>query len=141
MVVVWNTDAVRDSLAALEEDFARLRDFGPGHAFYRMARSACVKDFEVVSEQCARLLQKRIRGFFFTHREADQLNVKDVFRHAVKHAVISGDACERWLRYRDLRNDSAHEYGETYAEQVLAVLPAFIEDAQALERAIAQAGQ
>ena len=70
--------------------------------------------------------------WFATHRQADRLTFKDVFRHAAKHALIPADACERWLRYRDNRNTTAHDYGERFAEATLKLLPAFIADANAL---------
>ena len=46
---------------------------------------------------------------------------------------------ERWLRYRDNRNDTAHDYGEDFAETTLKLLPAFIEDAKTLTGMIEQA--
>ena len=91
-----------------------------------------VKQFELVLEQSGRLLQKRLRPWFASHRQADRLTFKDVFRHAAKHALIPADACERWLRYRDNRNTTAHDYGERFAEATLKLLPAFIADANAL---------
>lgn len=42
------------------------------------------------------------------------------------------ESTERWLGYRDLRNDTAHEYGEKFAEDTLKQLPLFIEDAKLL---------
>lgn len=41
-------------------------------------------------------------------------------------------ACERWLTYRDTRNETAHDYGEILAESTLELLPGFIADARAL---------
>ena len=42
------------------------------------------------------------------------------------------EAVERWLRYRDNRNDTAHNYGEDFAEATLKLLPAFVADAKTL---------
>ena len=51
--------------------------------------------------------------------------------------MITADECECWLHYRDYRNEAGHRYGENYAEEVLAALPAFfIEEAKALSRTI-----
>ena len=63
---------------------------------------------------------------------------KNIFRHAAKHTLITGDECERWLHYRDCRNNSVYLYGEDYAEEMLAALPTFVTDAQAVSRAIQQ---
>ena len=36
------------------------------------------------------------------------------------------EACERWLAYRDNRNDTAHNYGEEFAEDASAAGAHFI---------------
>ena len=45
---------------------------------------------------------------------------------------MAPDTVERWLKYRDNRNDTAHNYGEDFAETTLKLLPAFVADAKAL---------
>ena len=66
------------------------------------------------------------------------MTFKNVFRHAARHDLISLEACERWFAYRDNRNDTAHNYGEDFAETTLRLLPDFITDARELARVIAQ---
>jgi len=95
-------------------------------------RSACVREFELVLEQSGKLLRKRLATFFASNRQADRLTFKDLFRHAAKHALIDPETVEHWLRYRDNRNDTAHNYGEAFAEATLWHLPAFLADAKAL---------
>ena len=73
-----------------------------------------------------------IEAWFASNREADRLAFKDVFRHAAKHGLIPADACERWLEYRDNRNDTAHDYGRGFAEATLKLLPRFVDDAREL---------
>ena len=104
-----------------------------------MFRSACVKEFEIILEQSGSLLRKRLRPYFASNRQADTLVFKDVFRYAVRHGLISMDACERWLEYRDHRNETAHLYGEEFAETTLVLVPQFIADAEELERVISEA--
>ncbi len=45
---------------------------------------------------------------------------------------------EHWLRYRDNRNDTAHNYGEKFAEETLNLLPDFILDAREMARVLAE---
>lgn len=40
---------------------------------------------------------------------------------------------ERWFAYRDNRNDTAHDYGEGFANETMKLLPAFIIDVRTLE--------
>ena len=99
---------------------------------YDIYRAACVKEFELVLEQSGKLLRKRLAAYFSNNRQADRLPLKDLFRHAAKHGLMDVEATERWLAYRDNRNDTAHDYGEDFAEQTLKLLPAFIADAKVL---------
>ena len=94
--------------------------------------AACVKEFELVLEQSGKLLRRRLAPFFPSNKQADYLAFKDLFRHAAKHGLIEPDAVERWLAYRDNRSDTAHDYGENFAEETLKLLPTFVVDTKAL---------
>lgn len=63
---------------------------------------------------------------------------KDIFRQAAKQGLITLDEAERWLVYRDNRNDTAHDYGEGFANQTLLLLPQFIQDARRINAVIQQ---
>ena len=130
-------------LDTLERALDGLRRHGPDDddALHEVFRAACVKEFELAPEQSGKLLKKRLRPWFASHRQADRLAFKDVFRHAAKHGLIDADACERWLRYRDNRNDAAHDYGAGFAEATLKLLPGFLADARALADVIGAAGE
>ena len=134
-----DTDYLNRCIQTLESAFDALQKCEPGEMMYDIYRVACVKEFELVLEQSGSLLKKRLRLYFASNRQADRLPFKDIFRHAAKHDLISIDVCERWLEYRDNRNDTAHRYGERYAETTLDILPAFIADARDLSRIISEA--
>ena len=136
-----NTDFLARCINTLESAFEQLQQREPSDAFYDIFRAASVKEFEIVLEQSGSLLKKRLRPFFASNRQADRLTFKNAFRHAAKHDLIPVATCERWLTYRDNRNDTAHDYDEQFAETTLKLLPDFIEDARALERVIAEGGE
>ena len=52
--------------------------------------------------------------------------------------VVNGAEVERWFGYRDNRNQTAHEYGEAFAEHTLSLLPAFLDDVARLAEALEQ---
>ena len=133
-----NTDFLVRCINTLESAFEHLQQRQPSDELYDIFRAASVKEFEIVLEQSGKLLTKRLRPYFASNRQADKLTFKNVFRHAVKHDLITVDACERWLTYRDNRNDTAHDYGEQFAETTLKLLPSFINDARDLARIIAE---
>ena len=103
---------------------------------YDMYRSACVKEFEIILEQSGKLLKKALKPYFHSSKEADRLYFKDIFRHAANHSLITIEQAERWLKYRDNRNNTAHDYGEGFAEQTIVLLPQFIVDADSVIQAI-----
>ena len=130
-----DTTFLRRCIASLEravQEIERLDD--SEDVLYEIYRAACVKEFEFVLEQSGKLLA----AYFASNRQADRLTFKDLFRHAARHDLIDTDAVERWLRYRDNRNDTAHDYGEDFAETTFKLLSAVVGDAKALANIIEQ---
>ena len=135
-----DTTFLRRCIGALEYAFGEISEHGEAEDFVcDIYRAACVKEFELVLGQGGKLLHKRLTAYFANNRQADRLNFKDLFRHAARHDLMGIEAVERWLGYRDLRNDTAHDYGEKFAEATLKLLPTFIVDAKALTDMIEQA--
>ena len=135
-----NTDFLIRCINTLESAFNQLQQREPSDELYDIFRAASVKEFEIVLEQSGSLLKKRLKPYFATNRQADRLTFKNAFRHAAQHDLITVTACERWLVYRDNRNDTAHDYGEEFAETTLKLLPSFITDARDLARVLAEGG-
>ena len=130
------TGNLRRCIRILESAYESLQERAADEVLHDIFRAACVKEFELVLEQSGKLLRKKLRPWFASNRQVDRLVFKDVFRHAAKHGLIPADAAERWLEYRDNRNDTAHDYGAGFADATLKLLPQFIVDAQALADAI-----
>lgn len=128
-----DTTFLRRCISALELAFGEISKLQESNeVFYDIYRAACVKEFELVLEQSGKLIKKRLTAYFSSNRQVDRLVFKDLFRHAAKHGLMKAEAVERWLRYRDNRNDTAHDYGKDFAEATLKLLPEFIMDAKAL---------
>ncbi|MCX6352501.1 MAG: nucleotidyltransferase substrate binding protein [Bacteroidetes bacterium] len=125
-------------IQTLDRAMALLKESNPENIDYDMYRSACIKEFEIILEQSGKLLRKALKPYFHSSNAVDQLVFKDVFRNAVLRNMITDEACERWLQYRDNRNSTAHNYGENFAEETLILLPKFIIDATDLARIIQQ---
>ena len=135
-----DTTFLRRCIASLERAVAEIERMDDREdVLCDIYRAACVKEFEIVLEQSGKLLRKRLAAYFASNRQADRLVFKDLFRHAARHDLVDCNTVERWLRYRDNRNDTAHDYGEKFAEATLKLLPAFIADANALADMIERA--
>lgn len=131
-----NTDYFSRCIATLERAQTGLSQHDGDPAMYDIYRAACVKEFEIILEQSGKLLKKCLKPYFASPKLVDNLNFKDVFRHAAKVGLISLEESERWLNYRDNRNDTAHDYGEGFADETLGLLPQFIIDAYQLNQVI-----
>ena len=136
MTMPINTSFLTRCINTLDAAYNQLQRHKPTDSFYDIFRAASVKEFELVLELSGSLLKKRLRPYRASNRQADRLTFKNAFRHAAKHGLISTEACERWLSYRDNRNDTAHDYGEAFAETTLKLLPNFIADARVLKQTI-----
>ena len=123
-------------ITTLDKAHGLLLKAKPENIDYDMYRSACIKEFEIILEQSGKLLRKVLKPYFHTSKEADKLYFKDLFRHAVLRSIITAETCERWLEYRDNRNNTAHDYGVNFAEETLVLLPQFILDATSLAKTI-----
>ena len=135
-----STEHITRCIQTLRTAWDGLERHDAGDVMCEIYRAACVKEFELVQEQSGRLLRTKLRPYFASDRQADQLTFNDIFRYVAKHGLISGDSCERWLEYRAERNATAYEYGEQFAEKTLEILPQFVADAEELVDAIGRAG-
>ena len=122
------TEYYERCIRTLQNAFTLLNKANPDTIDYDMYRSACIKEFEIILEQSGKLLRKVLEPYFHSSKEVDKLYFKDLFRHAVLRSLITDEVCERWLEYRDNRNNTAHDYGVNFAKETLILLPSFIAD-------------
>ncbi len=130
--VPLNTAHLARCVRTLESALVMLARSPSNSVEYEVFRNAAIKGFELSLETAAKLLRKSLKPYFSTSGAVDRLTFKDVFRHAARHGLMSVEEVERWFAYRDNRNDTAHDYGERFAEETLTLLPGFVEDATRL---------
>ena len=116
-------------IETLEKAYKLLLTASEGSIDYEMYRNSLVKGFELTLEQSGKLLRKRLTPYFATKKAVDQLTFKDLFRYALKHSLLTEDETQRWFKYRDNRNNTAHDYGKSFAEETLSLIDDFIKDA------------
>lgn len=103
---------------------------------FDLYRNAAIKSFELSLETAGKLLRKALKAYGGAPREVDKLVFNDVLRHAGKHGLMDVPAVERWLSYRANRNNTAHDYGQGFANDTLKLLPTYLNDVRALAPAI-----
>ena len=90
-----NVHYFRRCIEVLDTAYEHLQKQDSDDIAHDIFRAACVKEFELVLGQSGKLLKMFLRSWFVNHQQVEKLVFKDVFRSAVKHSLITMDACER----------------------------------------------
>ena len=112
-----NTEYLEQDIAVLLKSYSLIKTVEEGSIEYEMYRNSLVKVFEMTLEQSGKLLRKKLTPFFATKKAVDSLTFKDLFRYALRHSLLEESEVNRWFKYRDNRNNTAHDYGRAFAEQ------------------------
>lgn len=131
-----NTEYLQKCIDTLERSYQMLLSAEEGTIDHELYRNSLVKTFEMTLEQSGRLLKKRITPYFPSKRAADMLTFKDIFRHAHKYSLLTDAETERWMKYRDNRNNTTQDYGQRFAEETLSLREDFLADAKRLKEVI-----
>jgi nucleotidyltransferase substrate binding protein (TIGR01987 family) len=133
-----NVEHLNRTVATLEQALLAIAQHpaSPDNVLFDLYRNAAIKSFELSLETAGKLLRKALKAFEATPRSVDALVFNDVLRHAGKHGVLTSAEVERWLAYRANRNNTAHDYGEGFANDTLQLLPAYLQDVRALSASL-----
>ena len=134
-----NTEYLQKYIATLKKSYEMLLQTQDGTIDYELYRNSLVKGFEMTLEQSGKLLKKLLNPYFAFKRAVDMLSFKDLFRQAHKHSLISEEETKRWMKYRDNRNSTAHDYGQAFAEETLTLVKDFLIDVENLRKVIENA--
>ena len=97
-----------------------------------MFHNAIVRGDELAQETAFKLIRKALKEFGHGGRKLNEMPVKEILRLAASHGLMTVDAVDRWFKYRDNRNNTAHDYGEIFAKETLVLNPGFLSDVTAL---------
>lgn len=128
-----NVEHLLRTAATLEQALLALnQNPQPKEILFDLYRNAAIKSFELSLETAGKLLRKALKAYGGAPRNVDALVFNDVLRHAGKHAILDEAGVTRWLAYRANRNSTAHDYGESFANETLKLLPDYLQDVRAL---------
>lgn len=127
-----NTEHLQRCIETLQSAIDMLNQTTIGTVEYEVYRNAIVKGFELCLEMSGKLLKKALKPYFANPKEVDTLVFKDLFRHAHKYQLLTQEEVGRWFEYRDNRNNTAHDYGASFAEETLSLLTSFLVDVKHL---------
>lgn len=128
-----NTEYLERCIETLTKAYTLIKTVEEGTIDYEMYRNSLIKGFEMTLEQAGKLLRKRLTPYFANKKSVDNLTFKDIFRQAFHHGLISEEEVNRWFKYRDNRNKTAHDYGRAFAEETLTLIDDFLADVKNLK--------
>ena len=131
-----NTETLERCIETLQKSYDSIKTSEEGSIDYEMYRNSLVKSFELTLEQAGKLLKKKITPFFASNKIVDSLYFKDIFRNALKYSLLNKEEVERWFKYRDNRNNTAHDYGKKFAEETLSLIDSFLIDVKNLKEVL-----
>lgn len=134
-----SVEYLQKCIETLECSYVCIKAVEEGSIEYEMYRNALVKGFEMTLEQSGKLLKKVLVNYFATNKSVDNLTFKELFRQAFKVGLLSEDEVNRWLVYRDNRNNTAHDYGREFAEKTLSFIEDFLRDAKKIKEIVSNA--
>ena len=131
-----STEYLEKCIETLERPYSLIKTVEEDSIDFEMYRNSLVKGFEMTLEQSGKLLRKKLEPYFSSKKIVDNLTFKDLFRTANKHSILSEDEVNRWFEYRDNRNNTAHDYGQAFAEETLKLMDNFLKDVRHLKEII-----
>lgn len=130
------TDHLQRCVDTLESALMFLKATAPETIDYEVYRNAAIKGFELCLEISGKLLKKALKPYFANPSQVDTLVFKELFRHAHKHKLLTDEEVSRWFEYRDNRNNTAHDYGKTFADETPSLVESFLMDVKHLKHKI-----
>lgn len=128
-----NTDHLLRCVQTLEASVEHYNQAVPDGIDHEIFRNAIVKGYELAQETSHKLLRKALLEFGYSAKKLDETPARGVLRLAATHGLMTLEDVERWFTYRTNRNFTAHDYGEAFAKETMALLPGFIADSRKLE--------
>jgi len=121
-------------IAPLERAIARLEEaveIYQQDTAQSLIRDGLVQRFEFTYELCYKLLRRYLATNAGPPELVNGMNFSDIIRVANENNLLLGN-WPRWKTYRDMLARASHSYNEAVALDVVAGIPAFLEEARYL---------
>ena len=125
---------MRLDLTPMENAITRLRE---GLARYQQditdtqIRDGLIQRFEFTYEISHKMLKRFLEATSANPAEFDDMSFQDLIRSGNERGRLLGSWPD-WKKYRDMRAKTSHTYDEDVALEVVAGIPAMLEEAQYL---------
>jgi nucleotidyltransferase substrate binding protein (TIGR01987 family) len=129
--------SIRNAIASMERAWAfagrRINADNLEQEELEVLRAAVIQNFEFTYELCWKFMKRWLEANL-SPGLLDGVSRKQLFRYAVEnHLIVSFDV---WTRYHELRNQTAHTYDSSVAEEIFKSSGDFLHDAKACLNAL-----
>lgn len=94
-------------------------------------RDGLIQRFEFTYELSHKMLKRYLEFTSPSPANIDELAFQDLIRTGNEQGLLLSDWA-RWKKYREMRSRTSHTYDESVALQVVAEIPAFLQEARFL---------
>lgn len=116
-----------NAIARLDEGLARyLKDIGD-----TQIRDGLIQRFEFTYELSHKMLKRYLEMSSASSAQFDGMPFADLIRTGNEQSLLLSD-WPRWKLFREMRGKTSHTYDEAVALEVVAQIPAFLDEAQHL---------
>lgn len=122
-----DTTSFANALQRLREGLARC-EREPND---EQVRDGLIQRFEFTYELSYRILGRYLKEITASPNEVERLPFADLVRSGNAQGLLRGSWPE-WRRFREMRARTSHTYSADAAAQVVAAIPAFLEEAEHL---------
>lgn len=127
-MIYLNTDHLQRCIQTLQSSLRLYQSAEAGSIDQEVFRNAIIKSDELAQETAIKLIRKALKECGHGSKKLNDTPIKDVLRLAAVHGLMTITEVEHWFKYRDIRNNTAHDDGEGFAKATLRLLPDFIAD-------------
>jgi len=103
-------------------------------------RNSVVMSFLFTYELASTLLRRFLQATMTTRGDAGEMTFPTLIRVGSEYGMLLHDWVQ-WFEYRKARNVMSHTYGEERANDVVAIAPRFLEDAEFLYKRLMEETQ
>jgi len=116
-----------NAVASLERSVTSYKTETEGE-YKEVLRDSSIQRFEYVFEFSHKILRRYLSWHVpMPQVRVSELSFAELVRTANEHGLFT-ESYEVWSNYRKMRNITSHTYNEDAAEQVLEIIPAFLEE-------------
>jgi nucleotidyltransferase substrate binding protein (TIGR01987 family) len=131
--MILDISALENAIDRLEEGLVRYhQDLTDGQI-----RDGLIQRFEFTYELSHKLLKRYLEAASASPQIFDAMAFQDQIRSGNEQGLLRGD-WTKWKIYRDMRARTSHTYDEAQAIEVVAGIPAFLEEAKFLRDQLRQ---